>query len=634
MNLSTPDEASPLQTVVQEFNAYLYRSFTANNKDFCLVTFGEAPLKRWLRADAKRKGVKLVAHYSKFLDLQAEFRRQKPGVTLPATAGELATALGLEFDDAAKGGMEPCRGMCRALGQMLAEGSKCNSTVNIPEDYDPFESLPEAANRVAREGSGGGGSAPPGAAEDPSGPTVVKLRGLPFTASDVEIKEFFAGCQIARDRGIHFVVNHDGRNNGEAFVRFETREDYYKALRKDRERMQRRYVEVFGSTEADMDAARRNAEAIQGGGRTLGSQENFFGVVKMRGLPYSATLYEIKEFFKGLEVRHDGVFLCEKDGRPNGEAFVEFVLEDSAEEAVKYHRQVLGSRYVEIFKSSRVDMMQAMQIRDRRAAAFDSGEFFIKMRGIPYTAREREVYDFFTSRNVVPSGVSLVYDRPDQITGTAFIEFGTPDELSRALSLTKETMGHRYVEIFRTTKNEAMQMLGIAQNTVPQPMMDPYTTMGRGMNQGGFGFGQPMQDPWGMGGMGMGGYGQAYGGGQGGYGGGGHNIGGSYGGGGQGGVQGPPGGQGGGDIVGMVGGSTLKIRGLPYRATPQDIADFFRGYQYIPESVQVITADDGRSKGEGFIAFVSEAETSRAFAERNRGHMGNRYIELFPWASS
>ncbi len=32
---------------------------------------------------------------------------------------------------------------------------------------------------------------------------------------------------------------------------------------------------------------------------------------------------------------------------------------------------------------------------DMRAAQFDSGEYFIKMRGIPFTARERDVYDFF-----------------------------------------------------------------------------------------------------------------------------------------------------------------------------------------------------------------------------------------------
>eukprot|EP00961_Rhodomonas_salina_P271524 3668674-Rhodomonas_salina.1 len=30
------DTANPLQAVIQEFNDYVYRSFIANNKDFCL----------------------------------------------------------------------------------------------------------------------------------------------------------------------------------------------------------------------------------------------------------------------------------------------------------------------------------------------------------------------------------------------------------------------------------------------------------------------------------------------------------------------------------------------------------------------------------------------------------------------
>ena len=35
----------------QEFNDYVYRSFIANNKDFCILTVTELPLKRWLRGE-------------------------------------------------------------------------------------------------------------------------------------------------------------------------------------------------------------------------------------------------------------------------------------------------------------------------------------------------------------------------------------------------------------------------------------------------------------------------------------------------------------------------------------------------------------------------------------------------------
>jgi hypothetical protein len=53
--------------------------------------------------------------------------------------------------------------------------------------------------------------------------------------------------------------------------------------------------------------------------------------------------------------------------------------------------------------------------------------------------------------------------------------------------------------------------------------------------------------------------------------------------------------------------------------------------------VSFSTLPDGRTahNGEAWVSFSSAAECARAFAERNRQHLGNRYIELFmqdrPW---
>ena len=40
-------------------------------------------------------------------------------------------------------------------------------------------------------------------------------------------------------------------------------------------------------------------------------------------------------------------------------------------------------------------------------------------------------------------------------------------------------------------------------------------------------------------------------------------------------------------------------------------------------------APDGRFTGEAWVTFASPAEAQRAQAERNRAHMGSRYVELF-----
>ncbi|KAJ1487619.1 hypothetical protein T484DRAFT_1617627, partial [Baffinella frigidus] len=56
---------------------------------------------------------------------------------------------------------------------------------------------------------------------------------------------------------------------------------------------------------------------------------------------------------------------------------------------------------------------------------------------------------------------------------------------------------------------------------------------------------------------------------------------------------------------------------------------FFRGYDVLPDSVQLGTGPDGRSNGEGLVGFASSGEAARALQEKNRQHLGSRYIELF-----
>lgn len=39
-------------------------------------------------------------------------------------------------------------------------------------------------------------------------------------------------------------------------------------------------------------------------------------------------------------------------------------------------------------------------------------------------------------------------------------------------------------------------------------------------------------------------------------------------------------------------------------------ADFFRGYDVLPDSVQLGTGPDGRSNGEGLVGFASSGEVT------------------------
>ena len=77
----------------------------------------------------------------------------------------------------------------------------------------------------------------------------------------------------------------------------------------------------------------------------------------------------------------------------------------------------------------------------------------------------------------------------------------------------------------------------------------------------------------------------------------------------------------------------LKLRGLPFSASKDDIISFFDDPSLgvtplVHDSIHIVTSLDGRPSGVAFAEF-SCAEDARAAMRKDRGSMGNRYVELF-----
>nr|CRZ25416.1 Bm10720 [Brugia malayi] len=113
-----------------------------------------------------------------------------------------------------------------------------------------------------------------------------------------------------------------GRASGECYVELVDKVAAEEAKRFDKQEMNNRYIE------GDQD-----------------TPYNF--VVRLRGIPFSATNNDVKEFFSGLEVA-DVVIDKELGGRPSGEAFVRFASKQHAEMALERNRNNMGSRYGKI----------------------------------------------------------------------------------------------------------------------------------------------------------------------------------------------------------------------------------------------------------------------------------------------
>lgn len=226
----------------------------------------------------------------------------------------------------------------------------------------------------------------------------VKLRGLPFSVTEDEIREF-----LECDPTDILMVKRGGRFSGEAFIVLQASHQVDFALQKNKTYMGKRYVEVFRVKKVDYYKAVTQYMVEDDGGRGQpprglpyeqqagphggpgGFEEagpqlreggpprpaerehraapaakstnpaDHTGVLKMRGLPFSATKQDIIGWFSDVaNLSGDGIHIViNYEGRPAGVAFVEFETPTEAASAMVKDRAMMGSRYVELFPSSR-----------------------------------------------------------------------------------------------------------------------------------------------------------------------------------------------------------------------------------------------------------------------------------------
>lgn len=81
-------------------------------------------------------------------------------------------------------------------------------------------------------------------------------------------------------------------------------------------------------------------------GKNSGSRLGY--VLRLRGLPYTATKKDIEIFFEGDRICEGDdsiVFSISASGKPTGEAYVEFISESDQHNAMRKHMHFLGPRY-------------------------------------------------------------------------------------------------------------------------------------------------------------------------------------------------------------------------------------------------------------------------------------------------
>lgn len=165
------------------------------------------------------------------------------------------------------------------------------------------------------------------------------LGGLPFKATEEDIKELFQDCgEIA---SLDIRIGRDGRPMGYGFMTFKDAESVPKALELDGAEMQGRWLKIQ-EADGSKKAKRKTVKPAD------------CKKVFVWNIPYDVEEASIRELFgecgaiKGVQIPMGD------DGKIKGHAFVQYEETESTDKALELAGRVLGGREVRVdFATSR-----------------------------------------------------------------------------------------------------------------------------------------------------------------------------------------------------------------------------------------------------------------------------------------
>uniref|UniRef100_A0A1I7V174 RRM domain-containing protein n=1 Tax=Caenorhabditis tropicalis TaxID=1561998 RepID=A0A1I7V174_9PELO len=209
-------------------------------------------------------------------------------------------------------------------------------------------------------------------------------------------------------------------------------------------------------------------------------------IVRMRGLPYDCTDAQIRAFFEPLKLTDKILFITRTDGRPTGDAFVQFETEEDAQQGLKKHRNIIGQRYIELFKSTAAEVQQVVKrcnLINSQTTVTNAVEMIpdekkrdcVRLRGLPYEANVQHVVSFLGdfSTMVRFQGVHMVFNNAGNPSGEAFIQMISEQAAAATAAACHNNFmcvgkKKRYIEVFQSTAEE-LNLPHLVQQPQQQP---------------------------------------------------------------------------------------------------------------------------------------------------------------------
>ncbi|TDH11842.1 hypothetical protein EPR50_G00064910 [Perca flavescens] len=484
--------ATSLETALNLFHLQLTNEVnsTGAGTSVCLCTDGQLHIRQVIHPEAASKNILVPDCFYSFFDLRKEFKKHFPTSDLKAlNVHIMAESLSIPVDVPAMWDPSATLDPSAILpAEIAVQQTQIMGSIVLALLSEPFSHTFSTQERVSEKFESGTCSKMEKVCDN----TVIRARGLPWQSSDQDIARFFRGLNIAKG-GAALCLNAQGRRNGEALVRFVSEDHRDLALQRHKHHMGNRYIEVYKATGEDF---------LKIAGGTSNEVAMFLSredqiIVRMRGLPFIATHEQVLNFFSpedGLKDMcpvsggKDGIlFVRYPDGRPTGDAFVLFACEEHAQCALRKHKEILGRRYIELFKSTAAEVQQVLN-RYSSAPLIPVAPAplvsmlptvsllpspggvrdCLRLRGLPYTASIEDILTFLGefTHDIRPHGVHMVLNQQGRPSGDCFIQMTSAERAIQASQrLHKHVMSSqrgansRYVEVFSCSAEEMGLML-------------------------------------------------------------------------------------------------------------------------------------------------------------------------------
>ncbi|CAG5115589.1 unnamed protein product [Candidula unifasciata] len=194
--------------------------------------------------------------------------------------------------------------------------------------------------------------------------------------------------------------------------------------------------------------------------------------IHLRNLPITAAYKDIKKFLQPLDVPFDGLkMINDKQGKPAGEAFLQFRHHEDASRAFRRHGERLYGKIVSISLCTDEEFSAAgdsspANKKDTTAPAAAEGQksekveklrYITQLKNLPLNITKQDIVQFFRGLTVENNNeaVYIEYDQTGVATGNGIVEFKTDFDYKKALTKDGSLLGTVAVRVFPGKAEEA-----------------------------------------------------------------------------------------------------------------------------------------------------------------------------------